>query len=45
MKGMIIMKKVYFRNIVETDDGKVLIVRGYYYENAPYIYKQMIFNY
>ncbi len=44
MKGMIIMKKVYFRNIVQTDTG-VIIVRGYYYEAAPYVYKQMIFNY
>ena len=44
MKGMIIMKKVYFRNVVQTDTG-VIIVRGYYYEAAPYIYKQMIFSY
>jgi hypothetical protein len=38
-------KKIYFRNTVETDDGKVLIVRGFYYETAPFVFKQMMFSY
>ena len=38
------MEKVYFRNVVQTDTG-VVVVRGYYFKYAPYIYKQMIFNY
>lgn len=37
-------EKVYFRNVVQTDIG-IVVIRGYYYLNAPYIYKQMIFNY
>lgn len=38
------MKKIYFRNVVHTDEGRV-IVRGWYYKDAPYIFKQMIFTY
>ena len=39
------LKKIYFRNTVKTDDGKVLIVRGFYYETAPFVFKQMMFSY
>jgi len=40
------MTKIYFRNVIFTDDSMLpTIIRGYYYEEAPYVYKQMIFSY
>lgn len=40
------MTKIYFRNVIFTDDSiRPTIVRGYYYKEAPYIYKQLIFSY
>jgi len=39
------LKKIYFRNVVIDDSGTLTVVRGYYYEEAPYVYKQLIFNY
>jgi len=40
------MTKIYFRNVIFIDNNvRPVIVRGYYYEDAPYIYKQKIFCY
>ena len=39
------MEKVYFRNTVLTDDGRYIVVRGYYYKEATFIFKQKIFCY
>lgn len=38
--------KIYYRYIVFCDNHMTpTVVRGYYYLNAPFIYKQMIFTY
>lgn len=37
--------KIYFRNKIITDEGKTVIVRGYYHKYAPYVYKQKVFSY
>lgn len=38
------MSRIYFRNSVMTDSGLV-VVRGWYSEFAPFVYKQLIFKY
>ena len=39
------MKKVYYRNTVTDDNGKLLIVVGYFFEGCEWIGKSMIFSY
>ena len=29
-------KRVYYRNTLVTDDGRFVVVRGWYYKYAPY---------
>jgi hypothetical protein len=36
--------KIYFRNVVWTDNG-LFVVRGFYYKDADYVFKQKVFFY
>jgi hypothetical protein len=35
-------KKINYTKSITTDDGKLLIIQGWYYEDAPYIGKSVI---
>ena len=38
------MAKVYYSNIITTDDGQTLEVSGWYYKDCEYIGEQTIYN-
>jgi hypothetical protein len=38
-------KKIYFRNVIVDDAGRMLILRGYYYKDAEFIGKSKLMSY
>lgn len=38
-------KKIYFRNIIIDDTGRMFVIRGYYYKDAAFVGKSKLMSY